>query len=156
MRPAAGRRFTHNIDLPNRDRKAMSHHIFTYGSLMFPQVWQRVVRGSYRSAPATMHDHTRYALQGETYPGMIAEAGSSVPGVVYFDVDAQDVALLDAFEGVEYRRDALLAQLDRGEAVNVETYIFQLPELLSDQPWLPEAFQMQRFLDSYCRDKLGD
>lgn len=133
----------------------MSHHIFTYGSLMFPEVWQRVVRGNYLSAPAVVLDHARYALRGETYPGMIAEVGGAVPGVLYFEVDAQDVALLDAFEGVEYRRDRLPARLDSGEAVQVETYIFQLPALLSDQPWRPEVFQMQRFLDSYCRDKLG-
>ena len=82
----------------------MSHHIFTYGSLMFAEVWQRVVRGSYRSAPATIVDHARYALRGETYPGMIAEAGGTVLGVLYFAVDAQDLALLDAFEGTEYRR----------------------------------------------------
>lgn len=134
----------------------MSRHVFSYGSLMFPQVWERVVRGRYRSAPAGVHGHVRYALAGETYPGMIARAGSTVQGVVYFDVDAQDLALLDAFEGIEYRRDAISAQLDSGETIMAETYIFLLPNLLSNQPWRPEAFQMQRFIESYCRDKLGD
>ncbi len=134
----------------------MPPHIFTYGSLMFPQVWQRVVRGSYRSAAASVTDYARFALEGETYPGMIAQAGSTVAGVVYFDVETRDIALLDAFEGVEYRRDALTAHLETGELLAVDAYIFLSPALLSSLPWQPEAFQMQRFLQSYCRDNTGE
>lgn len=134
----------------------MSSHVFTYGSLMFPQVWERVVRGRYRSAPAGVHGHVRYALAGETYPGMIAHPVGTVEGVVYFDVDADDIAALDAFEGTEYARHALQAQLAGGESIPVHTYIYLLPHRLSTLPWRPEAFQMHRFIESYCRDKLGD
>ncbi|MGZ5781655.1 MAG: gamma-glutamylcyclotransferase family protein, partial [Burkholderiaceae bacterium] len=70
----------------------MSHHIFTYGSLMFPQVWQRVVRGQYHSANAIVSGYARYTIVGETYPAIIEQAGATVHGVVYFDVDEQDVA----------------------------------------------------------------
>ena len=82
-------------------------HIFTYGSLMFPEIWQRVVRGDYRSAPATAPGYARYALADDTYPEMIVNEKATVEGVFYFDVDAQDVAALDAFEGSEYRRDSI-------------------------------------------------
>jgi gamma-glutamylcyclotransferase (GGCT)/AIG2-like uncharacterized protein YtfP len=134
----------------------MSTNLFTYGSLMFPQVWQRVVRGPYRSAAATLADHARYALAGASYPGMIAQAGGSVRGVVYFALDAQDVAALDAFEGAAYRRVQLDTELDSGGKIMVDSYLFLLPQQLSDQPWDPDAFQLKHFLTTYCGDPLGE
>ncbi|OWW23009.1 gamma-glutamylcyclotransferase family protein [Noviherbaspirillum denitrificans] len=134
----------------------MSTHVFTYGSLMFPAVWQRVVRGDYRSAPARLDGHARFAIAGETYPGMVARPGASVDGVLYFDVSPADLAALDAFEGAEYRRDTVRVTLSTGETIDAGTYIYLLPEKLSGSPWLPEAFQMQRFIGSYCREKLGE
>jgi len=122
---------------------------------MFSQVWQRVVRGSYRFTPAAANGFARYEISGETYPGMVMQAGAVVQGVLYFDVDAKDIAALDAFEGVEYRRDRVRVTLESGESVQADTYIYLLPERLSDSPWLPENFQMARFIGSYCREKLG-
>lgn len=123
---------------------------------MFPQVWQRVVRGTYRSAPATASAYARYEIAGETYPGMVAQAGSTVQGVLYFDVDPDDLAALDAFEGIEYRRDTVRIALESGATVDAGTYIYLLPQKLSESPWQPEGFQMARFIASYCREKLGE
>jgi len=131
-------------------------HIFTYGSLMFPEIWQRVVRGSYQATSATALDFARYALSDDTYPGMIAKAGGRVEGVLYLDVDAADVQALDAFEGSEYRRDDVTVQMDTGESLLARTYIFIATHRLSDTAWEPNAFQMTRFIGSYCRDKLGE
>lgn len=125
-------------------------HIFTYGSLMFPDIWRRVAAKEYRVAQATVADYGRFAIRGETYPGMVRAAGQSVQGIVYFDVSQQDVAALDAFEGTDYRRECLEAHLESGASVSVYAYIY-LPETrLSTIPWQPEAFQMQRFLDTFC------
>lgn len=134
----------------------MSVHVFTYGSLMFPQVWQRVVRGDYRSAVARLDGHARFEIAGETYPGMVVRPGASVDGVLYFDISPADVAALDAFEGEEYRRDRVRVALFSGEIVDAATYLYLPHQKLSDSPWLPEAFQMERFIGSYCREKLGE
>jgi len=123
---------------------------------MFPQVWQRVVRGTYRSATATLEAHARFEIAGETYPGMIARDDGSVQGVLYFNVTDEDVARLDAFEGSEYRRDVVTVTLDAGEQAAACTYIYLLPQRLAEAPWRPEAFRMTHFLDTYCRDKLGE
>ena len=133
----------------------MLTNVFTYGSLMFPEVWGRVVRGTYRSAPATLHHCARFAIVGETYPGMIEQADASVAGLVYFDVGVDDVAALDAFEGDDYRRVAREALLDSGAVFTIATYLYLPAARLSSRPWVPETFQMQRFLQTYCRDKLG-
>lgn len=128
----------------------MTSNIFTYGSLMFPEVWRRVVRGDYRCAPASVAGYARYAIAGETYPGMIRLGDGRVEGVVYFDVAAQDVAALDVFEGAEYRRDTVTVRLQSGAVAEAATYIYLVPGRLLESPWLPESFQMQRFLDTYC------
>lgn len=134
----------------------MTTHIFTYGSLMFPQVWRRVVRGVYHSATARLDGHARFAIRGETYPGAVAQAGASIAGVLYFDVSPRDVAILDAFEGIDYRRDIVCVTLDSGETVSACGYIYLLAQKLSDLPWLPEKFQMERFIGAHCRDELGE
>ena len=82
----------------------MSCNIFTYGSLMFPNVWEQVVRGRYASVKAALEDHARYAIAGESYPGMVAQTGATVEGILYLDIDAADIARLDTFEGHDYRR----------------------------------------------------
>lgn len=122
---------------------------------MFDAIWQRVVRGNYASAPAVAHGHARYRIIDETYPGMIAAEGS-VDGVLYFDVAPQDIAALDAFEGSEYRRTGIVVTLTSGESVQAATYLYLHPEKLSESPWLPEEFQMARFIGTYCREKWQD
>lgn len=130
-------------------------HIFTYGSLMFPEIWQRVVRGNCRSATATLPGFARYALADDTYPGMVAQAEASVEGVLYYDVAPQDLAALDAFEGNEYRREDVNVVIESGESVIACTYIFLAEQRLSGLPWEPQAFEMSRFIGTYCSDKLG-
>ena len=130
-------------------------HIFTYGSLMFPEIWQRVVRGNYRSATATLPGFARYALADDTYPGMVAQAEAVVEGLLYYDVAPPDLAALDAFEGREYRREKVNVVIESGETVIACTYIFLAEQRLSGLPWEPQAFQMSRFIGTYCSDKMG-
>jgi gamma-glutamylcyclotransferase (GGCT)/AIG2-like uncharacterized protein YtfP len=130
-------------------------HVFTYGSLRFPEIWQRVVRGNYLSATATLADHARYALADDTYPGMVAQPQASVEGVLYYDVDEQDIAALDVFEGSEYRRQNVNVVIESGDLMIACTYIFLAGQRLSGIPWEPQAFQMSRFIGTYCSDKMG-
>ena len=73
----------------------MTGNIFTYGSLMFDEVWRQVVSGRYRSEPATLHHHQRHALTGLSYPGVVAAAGVQVAGRLYFDVSDPNVAFIN-------------------------------------------------------------
>ncbi len=136
----------------------MGQHVFTYGSLMFEPVWQRVVHGRYRSAPATLRDHRRYALGDDTYPGVVRQAGTEVAGLLYFEVDDADLQRLDAFEGDEYRRCSVMvvARLDEPTMLPAQTYLFEAVHRLSAEPWDPENFALQRFLGSYCRERLDE
>lgn len=133
----------------------MKAPVFTYGSLMFAPVWQRVVRGDYRAAPAVVDNHARYAVAGETYPGMVACLGETVRGLVYLDVSAEDLAALDRFEGEDYCRILVDAKLDSGQPMQAYAYVYVNSEQLTEQPWQPERFELERFVSTYLRHPNG-
>lgn len=130
-------------------------NVFTYGSLMFPEVWTRVVRGAYSYAAAAAPGFRRYSVTGETYPAMIAAVGAPlaqdrVEGIVYFDVSTEDVAALDIFEGGDYQRVGIAVSLPDGTSVEASSYLYLPQEKLAPEPWSPENFKMESFLQSYC------
>jgi gamma-glutamylcyclotransferase (GGCT)/AIG2-like uncharacterized protein YtfP len=128
----------------------MTLHVFTYGSLMFAPVWQRVVRGQYRQEQARASGYARFAVRNADYPGMVVHIDGVVPGVIYFDVDEWDLRALDAFEGADYIRENIEVQVETGPVVQASTYIYLPTAQLEPTPWQPEAFQLQAFLRTYC------
>lgn len=132
----------------------MRRHVFTYGSLMFPEVWSLVVVGTHRRVEARLDDHARFAIGGEDYPGMVPAAGSQVAGVLHLDVDEADLERLDHFEGDDYRRASVDVFTEEG-SMRAETYLYLLHDRLSSSPWQPDAFAMERFIVTYCRERLG-
>jgi hypothetical protein len=73
--------------------------------------------------------------------------------VLYLDVSPEDIAALDRFEGDAYRREVIDVLLADGATVPAATYIHVAPGL-SAVSWEPDAFQLQRFLQTYCRERL--
>ena len=73
-------------------------HLFTYGSLMFEDVWNRLVKGNYLSQKATLRGYARRSVKGDEYP-VIFQADELVEGVVYYDISEEDRIILDIFEG---------------------------------------------------------
>jgi gamma-glutamylcyclotransferase (GGCT)/AIG2-like uncharacterized protein YtfP len=47
-------------------------HLFTYGTLMFPEVWQAVVGRQFETTPAQLPGYEIYRVAGALYPGIIA------------------------------------------------------------------------------------
>lgn len=129
-------------------------HVFTYGSLMFDAVWSRVVQGRYASIEGSIEGHGRFAIDGEDYPGMVPRADARVAGVLYLDVDDVDLTRLDQFEGDDYRREVVTVTASDGVAREAQTYVYLRAERLLASAWEPDAFAMQRFLETYCRDRL--
>lgn len=148
----------------------MPANVFTYGSLMFAPVWNRVVAGSYRSAPARARGYRRFAVRGASYPAVLPDAPAAVIGRVYFDVAGDDLARLDAFEGDEYRRDTIAIELldpdvdpvdpapaprgpSEGATTQASLYVFLVRERVSPDPWNARRFaleQIDRFIATYA------
>ena len=130
-------------------RPVPGRHVFTYGSLMFPEVWTRVVRGAYRPLPARVTGYARHGVRAETYPGALAAPGALLEGVLWLDVGADDLARLDRFEGPDYQRIAVRASGADARARAAVMYLYLPVERLEAVPWRPEAFDLATFLRTY-------
>ncbi len=129
-------------------------HVFTYGSLMFEQVWNEVVRGNYRSCPGTVSGFVRLSIQYEHYPAMLpGPVSSKVEGILYLDIDAEDLTRLDQFEGSIYdRRDVQVMTDNNIHAAQAYVLKDSYRNLVSEQEWDPEKFQDEgilQFLGGY-------
>ena len=128
-------------------------NVFTYGSLMFPVVWDRVVLGRYRSSEATVHGFQRLRIRGEQYPALIINPNAgTLTGRVYFDVTANDIARLDHFETSDYARVTIAVTL-QGKALAADAYLALKPETLEQMEWSPETFELEgiaSFLATYA------
>jgi gamma-glutamylcyclotransferase (GGCT)/AIG2-like uncharacterized protein YtfP len=130
-------------------------HIFTYGSLMYQEVWTRVVRGHYQCRSAALHGYRRKAVKGEVYPiALRAFPEDRIDGRVYLDVDPDDVDRLDIFEGKYYRRRVEEVLLSSGATVNAGVFVLRrnYHHIVADDDWDAEQFRhtgLPRFLSSY-------
>jgi len=129
-------------------------NVFTYRSLMFDQVWSKVVTGEYNSGISTVSGYIRYSLKGEEYPAVVpCECCTGLKGVVYMDIDSDDLTRLDAFEGEYYYRESAVVMVD-GVEVEAEIYVMkgEYFKLLCRDAWNPESFRQSgifRFIDNY-------
>ena len=150
----------------------MSLAVFTYGSLMFDEVWSRIVSGHYASAPATLSGYSRFAVIGEQYPGVIPGADSGidlgtvsdtaidantvapmVEGVVYYGVNEADMERLDIFEGEFYNRCTEQVTV-AGAMISAQVYVIKpaYQYLLAPEAWDIERFKQQgleEFIERY-------
>lgn len=106
-------------------------NVFTYGSLMYPDIFKQVAGHEPLSLTAFAHQWRRYGLANRTYPGAMPEekSGCVIKGVLWLDVTAQGLAALDQFEGDEYRRVEIQVRTEKNALYRA--YIYQW--LLSDQ-----------------------
>lgn len=117
-------------------------NVFTYGSLMFAPVWQRVAGdAAHRSAVARLAGYRRFAIVAETYPALIAEAGAAVSGRLWLDVGPDELARLDAFEA-GYQRQSVEVVAEGIGTVRAEVYVFTDRSRLSGD-WDPAGFERE-------------
>jgi gamma-glutamylcyclotransferase (GGCT)/AIG2-like uncharacterized protein YtfP len=128
-------------------------HLFTYGTLMFPEVWQRISMEMFPGQPATLRGYSMYRVKDAVYPGIIcAELSSEVRGVLYSDLDEDTLFELDTYESSFYERLPVKATLDSG--VEVECHAYTVPtsrrDMLTDEPWDGNWFrlnELERYLN---------
>lgn len=118
-------------------------HVFTYGSLMFPEIWHVVVGREFATIEGTVSGYSVYRVRRGAYPGMIASATDDVVrGLVYFDVDPSSVARLDRFEGRFYQRHTLPVTCVDGAQRIAEAYVVpkRHDQGLTSEKWTAEEF----------------
>jgi gamma-glutamylcyclotransferase (GGCT)/AIG2-like uncharacterized protein YtfP len=130
----------------------MKVNLFTYGTLCLPEVMQSVAGRVFATATARLDGYLCRLLRRRVYPGMIRSTNDSTQGLLHYDVDAQSLARIDAFEGGYYRRESVLAVREDGGEVAACTYVLveSLHHLLSDSDWDEEEFR-RKHLQHYLR-----
>jgi gamma-glutamylcyclotransferase (GGCT)/AIG2-like uncharacterized protein YtfP len=122
--------------------------LFTYGSLMFAPVWERVTgpRGlGARSVAGSVHGWAAFAVRGEVFPGLSVKPGTTTSGRVYLDLPPDVIARLDAFEGDFYVREKIEVTLEDGTVLWAQVYRVAEAFLaaLEDHPWDAETFRQR-------------
>lgn len=154
-------------------------HLFTYGTLMFPGVWQIVVGSDgsgreFETTPATLPGYQIYRVRDAVYPGIIEVENSSpfllpltsdlrplpplsVPGLLYFDVEAASLSRLDRFEGDDYCRISVEVTISNGQTIVADTYVIpsEHRHLLTDEPWTPQKFAADGHLEKFIAKYSG-
>lgn len=113
-------------------------NLYTYGTLMAPDILQAVAGCSLQSVAASLEGYRRFGIRGEEYPGIIKAKGRNVEGVLYLDVPPRAMARLDLFEGEMYSREAVMVQpRDGGKPLAAMVYVVkpEFAHLLTSEDW---------------------
>ena len=138
-----------------------STQLFTYGSLMCEDIMTEVAGVPLPCEPATLPGYCRFLVKDEQYPGVVAQAGGLVSGIVYHGLGAENWQRLDRFEGEMYERRPVRVWYNDGREAMVDCYLFR-PEFahrLSSTEWDFAAFLQggkSLFQHQYCGFKAID
>ncbi len=114
-------------------------NLFTYGTLMFPEVWARAARETCDSRKAVLRGYEARKLQGVTFPGLIEAPGVETPGLLYRKVSPEAMVRLDAYEDDFYVRIPVTVELDEGGTEEAQVYLIA-PEhrfMVEPERWMP-------------------
>lgn len=118
-------------------------NLFTYGSLMSPDIMEEVSGRQFASFAAVADGFQRFCVRDEPYPGMVAAPGGQVEGVVYEDIDPVALERLDIFEGDMYLRQSIKVERRKDNSVlEVMAYIVKpdYRHMLTQAVWSYEKF----------------
>jgi gamma-glutamylcyclotransferase (GGCT)/AIG2-like uncharacterized protein YtfP len=121
--------------------------LFTYGSLMLPEVLEQVTGRSFSMTPARLPGWKRCQVRGQSYPAMIPCHGQTVEGVLWLGLSDTELQLLDTFEGDEYQRVPVTVTDDEGHDYQAQTYAWAKQGGLLDAPWDLEWFKLEGIKD---------
>ena len=71
-----------------------------------------------------VHGFQRLQVKNQKYPGLVRGHGV-VNGIIYFDIEAKDLARLDIFEGDLYKREAVEISCADGEKIAAFVYLIR-------------------------------
>ena len=77
-------------------------HLFIYGTLLFPELVEKLTGKRFYSIPAILKGYKRFAVKGCDYPAIIADIKFDVHGVLLLNVDEKSMGLLTYYEGRDY------------------------------------------------------
>lgn len=118
--------------------------LFVYGTLRDPDVLDallgRTLPASERvAASAPGFDAVHYPRR--VYPALIATPGANAPGLLLHNLAVSELAILDAFEGDEYRRATIAVQAPSG-IVDADVYLPVVAIPPDAAPWTLDTWTL--------------
>jgi gamma-glutamylcyclotransferase (GGCT)/AIG2-like uncharacterized protein YtfP len=120
-----------------------THTLFVYGTLCDPDIRAAVLGRRWRGAlpgRAFAPGHRVVYYPGRLYPALHRAAGARAIGKILCGLNERDLAVLDAFEGTEYRRAPVRVML-AGRTVRAEAYLPNIPLGYGTRPWRLATWQ---------------
>lgn len=99
--------------------------LFVYGTLQDADILSAVLGRQVDAAalyPATAPGYRAVAYPGRVYPALVMSTADNAPGLLLDGLSDLDLAVLDAFEGEEYRRQTI-AVLAAGAPHQADAYL---------------------------------
>ena len=109
--------------------------LFVYGTLQDPDILAAVLGRTLDPSafrPARAPDYGVLYYPQQVYPALVVAPGRFAIGMIVDGLEDLDMAVLDAFEGDEYRRSTIDVEVE-GRAVNAEAYL-PLMDIDADGP----------------------
>ena len=100
--------------------------LFVYGTLMSPNLINRVIGRVPKMVPAVLHNFHRYKIQDRPYPGIAEAKGSRVEGMFIESLDDEEFSKLDEYENIEYERIPVEVQLACNETERLLSLVTSL------------------------------
>jgi gamma-glutamylcyclotransferase (GGCT)/AIG2-like uncharacterized protein YtfP len=135
--------------------------LFCYGTLQVPAVMQAVTGRVHNGVPAHLPGYARFCVKDADYPGIVPSKTDETDGILYDDISAPELAVLDRFEGEHYTRRITRVLLEDGSRTKAWTYVITegQEDRLTDQPWRLDRFLesgLSRFMRTYVEDRRKD
>lgn len=120
----------------------MLDRLFCYGTLCLPEIMQQVIRRKTSGVKAELQDYACYLVKGRHYPAAAPAAGSTLTGLLYSGLSARELALLDHYEGLEYRRLRVSVTTHDGKQAQAWVYVLRPhhSSRLTEKTWSLEEF----------------
>ena len=118
--------------------------LFVYGTLLVPEVLEKITGQKYAMTAAELSGYKRYSLRGRVYPGIVKEEGAVVNGMLL--ALNGNIGQFDLFEGDEYFRESVYV-MSGGRIFEAQTYVLKEKyRYLLDAGWS---------LQKFCENELG-
>ena len=127
-------------------------NVFTYGTLMIPEVMETVTGHSFRFSKARLQHYQRFQIQKKIYPAIVYRQMEYTDGIVYHNVDDESLKRLDYFEDTIYYRKEVPVVSNKGNEMTAYAYIIntEYERSLSNNAWDLESFR-ERCLEQYVK-----
>ena len=117
--------------------------LFVYGCLSLPEVLKHVTGRTFRTEEGVLHGYARLQIKGGPEAALIPFPDQQTDGIVCFDVDADSLRRMDAFQGALFKRTEVNVQTGTDRWAEAEAYVFKLKERarLVAKPWDETSFR---------------